>query len=242
MKTFKTFVILTMTVLVLGVCALELKKNVDLRPKIELIQTQNWSLTKEQVKQFEALNQSLRSELTIKTFVSEFSNIFSKLSKLTFIDDARWAWDHQQPLKIKAYVTEPKAMLFKNNDWYLISDKGQILKKVATHQTLDLPIFTAEALLLDKQLRAQSFAILQAFEAPNSTIPLSAVSEISQDARGLFVRLSEGFKVYISDKNPTLQIERVNNVLSYLKKENIQVEFIDAQSVQKVLVRPKPKK
>lgn len=242
MKRLKTFLIVSMTFLVLGVCALELKRNVDFKPNIELVPPKTWSLTSEQKKQFESLNQGFAAGLHFKSFVSDFSNIFNSLTKLPFIDDARWAWDHHQPFKIKAYVAQPKAMMFKHNEWYLISEKGSVLKKVSADLTLDLPIFTAESLLLDKRLREKSFNILNSFESKESPIPLAAVSEISTDARGIFVRLSEGYKVYLSDKNPTLQIQRVSNVLAYLKREKINVEFIDAQSIQKILVRPKSKK
>ena len=241
MKALKTFLILGLTFLVLGVCGLELKKNVDFSPKIELVPPKSWSLTEQQMQQFEKLNQGFAADVSAKTFVTKITNIFNSLSELSFISDARWAWDHQEPLKIKAYVAQPKAMMFKKNEWYLISDKGAILKKVSADQTLDLPIFTAESLVLDDKKRAQSFKILQAFESSTSRIPITAVSEVSTDARGIFVLLSEGYKVYVSDNNPTLQIDRVSNVLAYLKREKINVEFIDARSVQKILVRPKTK-
>ena len=242
MKTFKVSLIFLLTFLVLGVCFFEFRKQMDLRPQIELVSRKDWTLTPRQVKDFEKINQAFSSSVSLKTAVTEFSSIFKSLSGLDFIDDARWSWDHSRPFKIKAYVSAPKAMMFKHGEWFLVNEKGTILKKVPSNQTLDLPIFTEESLVKDVKLREKCFKILAAFESSSSSIPVSAVSEISKDRRGINFHLSEGFKVYISDKNPETQIERVSNVIAYLKRERINVEFIDAQSVQKILVRPKIKK
>lgn len=241
MKALKVAFILTLAVAVVGVCAFEFYKHMDLKPQVELVKNKDWSLTTQQQKEFEKINQAFSSSLKFKNFVTEFSSVFKALSNLSFIEDARWAWDHNQPLKIKAIVSRPKAMMFKNNDWFLVNEKGTVLKKVGIDQTLDLPIFMSEQLLKNENLREKSFKILMAFD-DSTSIPLSAVSEISIDPRGISFLLSEGYKVYMSDKNPATQIERVSNVISYLKREKINAEFIDSQSIQKILVRPKTKK
>lgn len=241
MKAIKVAFILTLTVTVVGVCVFEFYKHMDLKPQVELVKNKDWSLTTQQQKEFEKINQAFTSGLKVKNFVTEFSSVFRALSNLSFIEDARWAWDHNQPLKIKAIVSKPKAMMFKNNDWFLVNEKGIVLKKVGISQTLDLPIFMSEQLLKNEDLREKSFKILRAFDT-STTIPLSAVSEIGIDPRGISFLLSEGYKVYMSDKNPATQIERVSNVISYLKREKINTEFIDSQSIRKILVRPKTKK
>jgi hypothetical protein len=242
MKAFKVTLIFLLTFLVLGLCFFEFRKQMDLQPQIELITQKDWTLTPRQRTDFEKINQAFSSSASLKTFVTEFSSVFKMLSELDFIDDARWSWDHNHPFKIKAYVSTPKAMMFKRNEWFLVNEKWALLKKVTPNQTLDLPIFTDEILVKDEKLRNTCFKILASFESKESSIPVSAVSEISKDRRGISFHLSEGFKVYISDKNPDTQIERVSNVIAYLKREKINVEFIDAQSVQKILVRPKNKK
>lgn len=242
MKTVKRIFILSLTLLVLGICGFEIKRNMNLEPKVELVASEQWSLTPQQLKEFENINRSFTSGMTPKNFVSEFSSIFNKLSNLTFLEDARWAWDHKEPLKIKAYVSEPKFMMFKYNQWYLINKKGNVLRKVNQSQTLDLPILRSEDLFKNQKLKDKTIKILQAFESADSPIPISAVSDLNVDARGISVLLSEGFKVYLSDKNTDTQIQRISNVIAYLKKENINPEFIDAQHVQKILVRPKAKK
>lgn len=241
MKALKLVFTLSLAIFVAGFCVYEFGKHMDLKPQVELVQNKDWSLTSKQLKDFEAINQAFSSSLKIKNFVKEFSNVFRMLSELTFIEDARWAWDHRQPLKIKAIVAQPRAMMFHRNEWFLINEKGQVLKKVDISQTLDLPIFMSETLLNNPELREKSFKILEAFEA-SPLIPLKAVSEISADPRGISFLLSEGYKVYMSDKKPATQIERVSNVIAYLKREKINVEFIDSQSIQKILVRPKSKK
>lgn len=242
MKTFKTLLIFGFSFFVLSLCFWQLKKDMNLEPKIEVIAPKDWSLTTDQIKKLQALNESFASSLSLKNFVSEFTSVFRALSSLPFVEDARWAWDHQQPFKIKAYVSSPKAMMYKKNQWYLISEKGNILRKVATDQTLDLPIFTSESLLKNNSLREECFRILSAFDSSDSTVPLKAVSEISSDKRGISFVLSEGYKVYMSDKNTVVQIKRVSNVIAYLKREKINVEFIDSQTPQKILVRPRLRK
>lgn len=239
MRAFKISLILGLTFTVLTVCFFEFKKQMDLKPQIELVESKHWSLTKKQMLEFEKINQDFASKAQIKTFVPKFTNVFSSLSHLAFIEDARWAWDHNHPFKIKAFVAKPKAMMFKNGEWYLVNEKGEVLRHVEANKALDLPIFRTDQLLKNEELRNQTFNIFKVFDSPESPIPLSAVSEISVDQRGISFLLSEGFKVYISDNDPETQIERTSNVIAYLKKEKIEVEFIDAQSIQKILVRPK---
>lgn len=242
MKIIRALLIFGMTVLVLSICIFELRHSMILKPKIELVPQSQWSLTKSQINEFEKINQSFSAGLSYKNFVTEFSSVFNKLSRLSFLEDARWAWDHKEPFKIKAYVSSPKVMMFKHNQWFLISDKGIVLRQIDQSQTLDLPILRSELLYKNEDLKLKSFKILSAFEAKDSPIPLSAISDVDLDSRGISVLLSEGFKVYLSDKNTDTQIRRLSNVIAYLKKENINPEFIDAQSVQKILVRPKSKK
>lgn len=242
MKAFKITLILSLAILVLGVCIFEFKKQTDLNPQIELVTNKEWSLSSAQLKEFEKINQAFISQIGLGNFVTEFSNIFKSLSKLSFVEDARWAWDYKRPLKIKAIISKPKALMFKNNDWYLVNDKGLVLKKVSLSETLDLPIFRSDELLRNDFLRENSFAILSAFDSDGSKIPMSAVSEIGKDKKGIYLILSEGYKVYMSDKKTAVQIERLSNVINYLKKENIHPEFIDTRLVQKILVRPLVKK
>ncbi len=242
MKLIKRILILGLTLLVFAICGFEIKKTMSLEPKVELVAHDQWSLTPQQLKEFERISQSFSGSLSSKNFVSEFSSIFNKLSDLNFLEDARWAWDHKEPFKIKAYLSEPKFMMFKYNQWYLINKKGAVLRKVGQSQTLDLPILRSEDLFKNEKIKGKTIKILQAFEHADSPIPISAVSDLNIDARGISVLLSEGFKVYLSDMNTDTQIQRISNVIAYLKKENITPEFIDAQHVQKILVRPKAKK
>ncbi len=241
MRFFKNTFILVLSFGILMVVFLEFRKQTDLKPKIELVANKDWHLTQAQVQEFEKINMNFSNQASIGNFVTEFTSVFKSLSKLYFLEDARWAWDHNHPLKIKAYVSQPKFMMFKNNYWFLVNQKGDVLRKVSQSQTLDLPIFRSESLLKNKDLKLKSFKILAAFEDSNSSIPLSAVSEVNSDSRGISVILSEGFKVYLSDKNTDRQINRVSNVIAFLKKENISPEFIDAQLAQKILVRPQVK-
>lgn len=214
----------------------------DFQPKIELIAQENWNLTSRQLKELEAINKSFAASLSPKTFVAEFASVFRVLLDLPFVEDARWAWDHQQPFKINAYISKPKAMMYKKNQWYLVNKKGAVLRQVSSRQTLDLPIFTSEILLTNQDFRENCFSILAAFDSPNSTIGLKAVSEVAHDKRGISVLLSEGYKVYMSGNDTPTQIKRVSNVIAYLKREKISVEFIDSQALHKILVRPMTKK
>lgn len=241
MKFFRYYILVFATLFVVGLSVLEFKNQADLKPEIVLIKSKDWTLVKSQEKQFLRIQETYANEASLFTFVFNFKKVFSALHDLSFIEQANWSWNFAEPLKIKAYMAQPKALFFKNQNWFLIDKDGEILKKLSAAQTLDLPIFRSEKILKDSKLLAKSFKILNEFEKQKTLKNLAVVSEVDLDSRGVFVLLSLGYKIYIDENQTTLQLQRLLEVLNYIEQNKILTEFIDTRLVKKILVRPKKK-
>lgn len=242
MRAFKKYTLLFISVFIVTLLFVEFKNQTFQKPQVQLISSPKWSLSSSQIQEFEAIKSHLISQYSVLSLLFQTPKLFDKIKALDFIENVYWSWSFSHPIQIKAQVAQPSALYFENQIWFLVDKKGKLLKKVSSSQTLDLPIFKSKELLEDPILRSQSFKILEAFKSKESPIKDYMVSEIHKDKRGIFVILSEGYRVYLSSKNLITQLRRVKEVLDYVKIKALEVEFIDAQLVKKVLVRPQKRK
>lgn len=239
MKILKYNILGLLLLLIFAVLFIEAKNQSVHKPKYDLIENTSWALDQKQKQEFENLVSGLNHQAGLGSFLNGYRLQLEQLKNLSFVESTKISWNLSEPIRIKAIVSEVKAMMLKNGKWYLLNAKGEVLKQVEKNQTLDLPIISSERVISDAKLKQKTFKVFEMLQNSDSQISIKQVSEVAVDKRGLFFIFSPGYKVYLSDKNFSKQSKRLDEVLNYVETKKIAVEFIDTQFKNKILVRPK---
>lgn len=212
------------------------------QPQYELLENSRWALAENQKQEFDELVKNLNHQANFLSLLSGYRSQIQQLKSLPFVQNAYLSWKISEPVRIHAKVSDVKAMMRKDGQWFLLGPEGKILKTVDKSQTLDLPIISSETVLKDPKLRQKTFNLFDALESSETILTLKQVSEVSVDERGLYFIFSPGYRIYLSEENFKTQLQRLHEVLKYLEMKKIDVKFIDSQFKNKIIVRPQKKK
>lgn len=121
-----------------------------------------------------------------------------------------------------------------------VSFEGSLLPTESNQSTPDVPFFRGKELLNELALRQRAIEILQNLPGEGE-LRRNTVSEMYYEEKEGFVLIMTGggVKLYLGQKSSPERIDRVNQVLNYLRIHNKSVASLDARFRSKVLVREK---
>lgn len=147
---------------------------------------------------------------------------------------------HLIPKEIKAIL------LNKNSDFFPVANDGVLLEKIKNNQLPDLIIFKGECFEKDILFRKKAIKILQQIPEEGGIFSKENVSEISISKEKDFWLLLIPKKILVKlnkeEELTSQKITKINKVLDYIDKNNVEAKIIDARFPEKVLVKLRKEK